>query len=131
MSTTSPATDYTCDITPFSSALDHMAKAIKEGQVTSRQLVDMYIDRIEPLDTVGGTNAIIQRDFEGPHRRADQADAQLWESRDSDSEHQLGAFHGVPITIKESHATPGFTVNGGDPHAWLPRGKTCTLHIQS
>jgi amidase len=105
-------------IHPFDSALD-MARAIIDGTVTSRELVEMFIERIERLD--GELNAVIDRDFDAARRNADKADEQVrrWKEEEGTMEkkkkHELGVFHGVPMTIKESLPTPGFRVTNGDP----------------
>jgi len=95
-----------------------MAQAIKNGTVTSRQLVEMYIERIERLD--GTINAVIDRKFSRARRAADHADEQVRLSRQTGE--TLGPFHGVPMTIKEGTMTRGFRMTGGDPKVFfLPK----------
>lgn len=54
-------------ISHYDSALT-MAKAMREGSITSRQLVELHIERILRLDDE--LNAIVQRDFEGARQQA-------------------------------------------------------------
>ena len=46
---------------PFATATDMLAD-LRAGRVTSSELTEMYIDRIEKLD--GRLNAVVERDFE-------------------------------------------------------------------
>lgn len=105
-------------IKPFDSALA-MARAIKDGTVTSRELVEMFIERIERLD--GKLNAVVARDFDAARHNADEADekVRLWKKEGVGKKHELGVFHGVPMTIKESLPTPGFRATNGDPWFYL------------
>lgn len=78
----------------FASALE-LAGRIKAGEISSRELTELYIERIEQYD--GDINAVIVRIFEKALADADAADAARAEGRD------LGPLHGVPMTIKESY----------------------------
>jgi len=99
---------------PYASALS-MARAIQEGSVTSRQLVEMYIARIERMDGAA-LNAVIDRDFKGALLCADRADKQWRDAQTTTGEKiKLGVFHGVPMTIKEGILAKGFRMTDGDP----------------
>lgn len=67
---------------------------IKAKKISSRELTQHYIDRIERYD--GEINAVVVRDFERALAAADLADGALAAGRD------LGALHGLPLTIKFS-----------------------------
>lgn len=111
-------TTSTPKVNPFDSAVS-LAADIKDGEITSRELLEVYIDRIEKYDNK--INAIVQRDFDTARQRADKADAIVDEWRENGMQKdQLGVFHGVPMTIKEGTATPGFGMTGGDPYIRLP-----------
>ena len=75
------------------SALEH-AKAIRNREITSLELVNYYIKRIEKYD--GKINSVVVRVFESARRKASEADRAIAEGRD------VGPLHGVPITVKES-----------------------------
>ena len=81
-------------LNPYDSGLK-MARAIRDGTVTSRQLVEMYIDRIERLDTEK-INAVVVRDFDGARSRADEADEKLRLWKKDGGITGIGIFHGVP-----------------------------------
>lgn len=78
----------------FSSATE-LAGKIARGEISSRELTDHYIQRIETLDTT--INAVPVRIFERAREAADAADMAVASGAD------LGPLHGVPMTIKESY----------------------------
>lgn len=80
------------------------AQAIATGQLTSRDLLERMIDRIEQLPDV---NAVITRDFEDARKRCDAAD------RLTASGATLPPLHGLPITIKDALETRGVRSTGG------------------
>ncbi|CAB9520448.1 Glutamyl-tRNA(Gln) amidotransferase subunit A (Partial), partial [Seminavis robusta] len=100
----------------YSSALE-MAAAIRTGTITSRELVEQHIARIERLDH-WKINAVVLRDFDAARAQADKADEMV---RNGESL-LLGPFHGVPLTLKESIFTPNFKTTMGDPKFWVPPG---------
>lgn len=81
-----------------------LAARIKAKEVSSVELTQLYIDRIEKYD--GDINAVVVRLFEDALAHARDADAALADGQD------LGALHGVPMTIKESY------VIAGTPATW-------------
>ncbi len=74
----------------FSGAIK-LAAAISAGSVSSLELTDHYIDRIERLD--GELNAVVVSDFDRARHAAREADAALARGDD------VGPLHGVPMTI--------------------------------
>jgi amidase len=90
----------------FESAVE-LAHKIRLRNVSSRELTDLYIDRIERLD--GALNAVVVRDFERARAAAEAADQALAAGRD------LGPLHGVPMTIKESYDIAGLPTTWGIP----------------
>ena len=50
-------------VDPFASASD-LSAALQAGQITSRELTELYIARIEQHD--GEINAVVVRDFDTP-----------------------------------------------------------------
>ena len=93
-------------IDAFSSATE-LAAAIKTKEVSSRELTDLYIDRVERYD--GDINAGVVRDFERGRKAAEAADAALSKGED------LGPLHGVPMTIKEAYDIEGLPTTWGYP----------------
>ena len=84
-----------------------LARQIREKKISSRELTDFYIDRIERLD--GPINAVVVRDFDRARAAADAADAALAKGQTS------GPLHGVPMTIKESYDIAGLPTTWGVP----------------
>ena len=78
----------------FRSATD-LAQLIRQGEISSVELTQHYIDRIERLD--GDINAVVVRTFERALEDARAADAALAGGE------TLGPLHGLPLTIKESY----------------------------
>ncbi|MEC7780057.1 MAG: amidase family protein, partial [Pseudomonadota bacterium] len=87
----------------FAAAVD-IAAAISAGTVSSREITQHYIDRIESLDT--SVNAVCVRLFEHALQAAEEADR-----RQAKGE-SLGPLHGVPMSIKESY------VHANTPATW-------------
>jgi amidase len=79
---------------PFSGALE-IAQSIREKEISSVEVTQAYIDRIEAYD--GDINAVVVRRFDKALEEARQADAALAKGTPT------GTLHGVPMTIKESY----------------------------
>ena len=84
-----------------------LAAAIRNREVASREVLDHLVARIDRLD--GPINAVVHRDVERARAAADAADAATARGDD------LGALHGVPMTIKDSFQTAGCTTTSGAP----------------
>ena len=85
---------------------DDLVKAIASRLVSSRELVDNAISRIEAFDPK--INAVVVRDFERARAAADTADAAL-------AKGESRALLGVPMTVKEHYAVAGLPTTRGDP----------------
>ena len=81
-----------------------LAQRIRDGALSSVELTNHFIARIEALD--GEVNAVVVRTFDAAREAAAAADAALADGR------ILGPLHGVPMTIKESY------VMAGTPSTW-------------
>jgi len=90
-------------LNPFATATELLAD-LRAGKVTSRELTEMYIGRIEKHD--GRLNAVVERDFEHAREAARAAD-----------EGGSGVLRGLPITLKESFNVTGLHTTCGVP-AW-------------
>ena len=90
------------DVDPFASATELLA-ALRARRVTSAELTDLYIRRIERHD--GRLNAVVVRDFERARQQA----------RDADQAAGGGALRGLPMTIKESFNVAGLPTTCGVP----------------
>ena len=84
-----------------------LAATIRERRASSREVVQAFLARIERLN--GPINAIVSLDEEGALRKAQQAD----EARARGE--RVGPLHGVPVTLKDCHATAGIRTTAGHP----------------
>lgn len=84
-----------------------LAKMIRKKEISSRELTDYFINRIERFDD--DLNAVVVRDFERAREAADAADAALARGE------ILGPLHGLPMTIKEFYDIAGLPTTRGNP----------------
>src|SRR5215472_12690367 len=90
-----------------------LVKAIADRQVSSRELVDSAISRIEALDPK--INAVVVREFDRARIAADAADGAL-------ARGEQRPLLGLPITVKEQFNVAGLPTTWGDPKFkdWRP-----------
>jgi amidase len=88
----------------YSSATS-LAQAIREKRVSSQEVVEAYIHRIEAVNPQ--LNAVVQLTADTALTQAKQADLALAHGEIK------GPFHGVPITIKDSFDTEGIISTAG------------------
>ncbi len=93
------------DIDPFATATELLA-ALRAGRVTSRELTELYIRRIERHD--GRLNAVVVRDFERARQQARAAD-------EAAARGERAPLLGLPITLKESFNVTGLETTCGVP----------------
>ena len=84
-----------------------LAKDIKNGQLTSREVLEFYLKRVEQFNPE--INAVVQLDSARARMRADEADAAATRGED------WGPLHGVPLTIKDAYLTEGIISANGMP----------------
>ena len=92
-------------VDPFTSATELLA-ALRAGRVTSTELTELYIGRIERHD--GRLNAVVVRDFERARNQASAAD-------EAAGRGAAGALLGLPMTLKESINVAGLATTCGVP----------------
>ena len=83
------------------------AAAIATKQVSSREVLEHLVSRIQRLD--GPINSVVQWDLDRARAAASAADEEVVAGGD------VGPLHGVPITIKDSFQTEGCTTTSGAP----------------
>ena len=83
-----------------------LANKIKSKEISSKELTQLYIDRIKKFD--GDINAVVVRMFDRAIEDAEKADEALSKGKD------LGPLHGLPMTIKESYAIEGQKTTWGN-----------------
>ena len=94
------------DATHWMSARE-LAAGIRAGDLSSREVLDHLVERIERLD--GPINSVVRWDLERARAAADEADRAVARGDD------LGPLHGVPMTIKDSFQTEGCITTSGSP----------------
>ena len=99
-----------------------LASAIRRGKISSRELLDLYLARIERYNPK--LNAVIAMDVEASRKRARQADAALKKGT------VWGPLHGLPMTIKESFDLIGMPTTWGLPELKDHRAERNALAVQ-
>lgn len=82
-----------------------LAAGIRAKEWSSRELLDLYLDRINRLD--GPVNAVVTLDADRARVAANAADAALARGD------AVGPLHGLPVTIKDAIETEGIRSTGG------------------
>ena len=98
-----------------------LMKMLADRQVSSRELVDAAIARIEAIDPK--INAVVVRDFDRAREAAAAADVALAKG---DSQPLLG----LPMTVKESFNVAGLPTSIGDPKFKDRRPQADTLAVE-
>ena len=82
-----------------------LAEAIRRNDISSRELLEHYLARVERLNAP--LNAVVTLDADAARASADAADAALARGD------VIGALHGVPMTIKDTYQTAGMRTTCG------------------
>lgn len=82
-----------------------LARAIRAKEISSKEVVDAYLQRIEDVNPK--LNAVVQLTADAARAQAREADAALARGKIK------GPLHGVPITIKDNIETSGVICTGG------------------
>ena len=90
----------------FQSAVEQVG-AIKAGKISSTELLEYYLERIERLNP--DLNAIVYVDVEQAKKRARAADEALARKE------AWGPLHGLPVTIKDTLEVAGMPCTAGAP----------------
>jgi len=84
-----------------------LVRKIKSKEVSSVELLELYIARIEKYNS--DINAVVITQYDKARIRAQAADDALARGED------WGALHGLPMTVKESFNIEGLATTWGDP----------------
>lgn len=101
---------FNCSVKPVfqieEATIVHIHQAMKEGKVTSRQLVQHYLKRIKKYDQSTHLNAIV---ITNPRalERAEELDQEFQETG------TLRPLHGIPIIVKDNYDTHDLQTTGG------------------
>jgi len=82
-----------------------LAEAIRRREVSSRELLDHHLARVDRLNPA--LNAVVTLDADGARQAADAADEALARGG------EIGPLHGVPMTIKDCYDTAGMRTTCG------------------
>ena len=93
-------------LTPYSSARE-MVAAVASHEVSAAELMDLHLARIAEVNPT--LNAIVSIDEKRAWEGAAAAD------RERASGAELGALHGLPFAVKDTHATAGWRTTYGSP----------------
>ena len=88
-----------------------LARRLREGELSSRGIVDAHIDAVERVNPT--LNAVVATRFDRAQQEADQADLRLEAARRDGTVDSLPALWGVPCTIKECFALEGMPQTAG------------------
>jgi amidase len=103
ISSAAAATGTATDIT--SASATELAALIRSKQVSSKAVVEAYLDRIAVVNPK--LNAVVQLTADSARKEADEADIALARGE------LKGPLHGVPVTIKDTLETTGVICTGG------------------
>ncbi len=124
MSATSPIVTAERSLTESSAV--SLAEAIRNGEITSREVVQAHIDRLRAVEPK--LNAIVFDRYDKALEEADAADARI-RTADGD-ESSLPPLLGVPCTIKESFSFEGMPNSVGVVHRREVRSTTNAPPVQ-
>ena len=91
---------------PFRSATEQAA-AVRAKEISSVELLDCYLSRIEEFNP--GLGAVVTLDVDRARREAAEADRRLARGADA------GPLHGLPVTVKDCLETAGLRTTCGAP----------------
>jgi len=110
------------DTAPFHyQSATELVSTIQRGEITSTELLKIYLDRIERYNQ--DINAIVAMDVDAARTRAAEADKALAEGRN------WGPLHGLPMTVKDVFEVVGMPATSGDPELknYLPKGNAISV----
>lgn len=81
--------------------------ALRRREVSSRELLEHYLDRVDRLNPA--LNAVVTIDADAAFVAATAADDATARG------HDVGALHGLPITVKDAFETAGMRTTSGSP----------------
>ena len=97
-------------------SLFQLSKMIRKGEVTSKKLVELYLERIQKFGGPNGINAYITVAGDAALRQAETLDELAKQKKFK------GPLHGLPIAIKDNLDTRDIKTTGGSKilASWLP-----------
>ena len=99
-----------------------LAKALKNGEISSVQLLDVYLERIGRYNPK--INAVVAMDVKAARIRAAAADAALAQGK------SWGPLTGLPMTVKDVFEVKGMPATSGNPKLKNHMPKQNALAVQ-
>jgi aspartyl-tRNA(Asn)/glutamyl-tRNA(Gln) amidotransferase subunit A len=98
-------------------SLQQLSTMVRSGEITSKKLVQVYLDRIEKYGGSKGLNAYITVASEAAMKEAEQLDKLAKEKKFK------GPLHGLPIAVKDNLDTKDIRTTGGSKilAQWKPK----------
>lgn len=97
-------------------SLYELSKMIRKGEITSRELVELYLERIQGFGGRNGINAYITIAKDAALREAEELD------RLAKQGNFKGPLHGLPLAVKDNLDTKKIRTTGGSKilASWIP-----------
>ena len=97
-------------------SLDQLSKMIRKGEISSKKLVEAYLERIQKYGGPNGINAFITVAADSALKQAEGLDTLARKKRFK------GPLHGLPIAVKDTLDTGGIRTTGGSKilSSWTP-----------
>ena len=100
-----------CGIDVTRASITQLQSALRSGDITSVELVEAYLARIEAYDRPGTATALSSVVVDNPEARAEAEAADRRRARHE----TLGPLDGIPYTAKDSYLVRGLTAAAGSP----------------
>ncbi|MFC6864354.1 amidase [Halomicroarcula sp. GCM10025817] len=97
----------TLSFDPYETTVAAIHEAMRDGDVTSRELVDWYLDRIDAYDRDGPALNSVVTVNDAARARAAELDEAL------DDSGLVGPLHGIPVLVKDQAETAGIRTTFG------------------
>lgn len=96
--------------------LSQLSRMIRSGEISSKQLVEVYLERIRKFDGQNGVNSYITVAADAALKEAEELD------RLAKGKKFKGPLHGLPIAIKDNLDTKDIKTTGGSKIlvSWVP-----------
>lgn len=94
------------DLLVVETTIAEIHRAIRSGRLTCRELVEIYLKRIETYDQPTNLNAIIVINSNAL-KRADELDEEFRRTK------KLRPLHGIPLIVKDNYDTKDLQTSGG------------------
>lgn len=90
-----------------------LSQQIREGHVTSEEVVESFINRIKRVNPL--INAVVEKRFDQALKEAREIDRKLNDARNEDGDRSILKLPlvGVPVSVKETISVDGYSFTGG------------------